>query len=74
MLLIAVMGCSMVTAPDGFPVVQSELGGHTMSCKGTRCCWPWDKDRNNIVVCVEPTDGNYLGAGGVIITLRGKMP
>ena len=72
-MMSLVIGCSTVTAPDGFPVVQAPIAGHTLSCKGTRCCWPWG-DKDNLVVCVEPVPGNYLGAGGVMITVRGKMP
>ena len=72
--LIGLTACATLTkAPDGFPVVQSDVGGHMLSCKGTRCCWPWDSD-GRVVVCIEPTEGNYLGAGGVMITIRGKMP
>ena len=71
--LLLVVACSAVPAVDGFPVVQSQVGGHTLSCKGTRCCWPWD-DNGKLVVCIEPLQGDYLGAGGVMITLRGRVP
>ena len=72
-LLVLVMGCSTVPSADGFPIVQAPVAGHTLSCKGTRCCWPWG-DKDMLVVCVEPIPGNYLGAGGVMVTIRGKMP
>jgi len=72
-LLLLLVGCTTVPSADGFPVIQSRVAGHTMSCKGTRCCWPWS-DHPNLVICVEPLEGGYLGAGGVLVTVRGRMP
>lgn len=66
-------GCTATPAADGFPVIQAPVAGGTLSCKGTRCCWPWGND-TNVVICVEPIEGGYLGASGVIVTIRGRVP
>ena len=73
LLLLFIIGCSAVPAADGFPVIQAPVAGHTFSCKGTRCCWPWD-EKGMVYVCIEPVEGSYLGAGGIMFELRGKMP
>ncbi len=71
LLLAGCGGAAIQSSSDGFPVIQGHIGPTVVSCKGTRCCWPWGED---VIVCAEPLEGGYLGAGGIIVTVRGKLP
>jgi hypothetical protein len=73
LFVVMTIGCITVRSVDGLPVVQAPVAGGTLSCKSTRCCWPWDNE-GRFVVCIEPLAGNYMGAGGIMVTVRGKVP
>jgi hypothetical protein len=61
-LLLSLTAC--LPAQDGYPVFQAEVAGHTLSCKGAACCYPWTHD--GLAPCVKV---EY--PAGVLLYLRG---
>lgn len=72
--MLVLVGCA-VSQPSGtYQVVQADVMGHRLSCKGALCCWPWDDGGRSVTLCIRPDEEGRFGVSGAIIVIRGKTP
>lgn len=66
--------CSTSMTSGGYPIVHGDVAGHTWSCKGAQCCYPWNDHGTQVFACIKPIEGGEFGVTGAVIVLRGRMP